>query len=85
MALLVALCLKRPKNPEKALKLRGARLDLAQAPAIGLVVCGGSALVAPGLIQRTTRDVDVLALMNPGGDLICPDPLPGTCLIRRKK
>jgi len=31
---------------ETALKLLGARLDLAQDSAIGLVVCGGSALIA---------------------------------------
>jgi hypothetical protein len=64
------------ENLERALRLLGARLDLATAPAIGLVVCGGSALVALGLIKRTTRDVDVLALMNSSGDLISPDPLP---------
>jgi hypothetical protein len=28
---------------------------------IGLVVCGGAALLALGLVSRTTRDVDVLA------------------------
>jgi len=68
------------ENLETALKLLGARLDLAQAPAIGLVVCGGSALIALGLIKRTTRDVDVLALMNSSGDLISPDPLPSYLL-----
>jgi hypothetical protein len=29
-----------------------------------------------GLIKQTTRDLDVLALMNSSGDLISPDPLP---------
>jgi hypothetical protein len=33
---------------------------LGQTP-IGLVVCGGSALAALGLVMRTTKDVDVLA------------------------
>ena len=65
---------------ERALELLGARLDLAQAPVIGLVVCGGSALIALGLVKRTTRDVDVLALMNPSGDLISPAPLPSYLL-----
>jgi hypothetical protein len=61
------------ENLERALRLPVARLDLAKAPAIGLVVCGGSALIALGLIKRTARDVDVLALMNSSGDLISPD------------
>jgi hypothetical protein len=73
------------KNLERALKLLGARLDLAQAPAIGLIVCGGSALIALGLIKRTTRDVDVLALMNSSGDLISPDPLPSYLLDTAKE
>jgi hypothetical protein len=64
------------ENLEKALALLGARLDLAQAPATGIVVCGGSALIALGLIRRTTRDVDVLALINSTGDLVSPEPLP---------
>jgi hypothetical protein len=73
------------ENLETALKLLGARLDLAQAPAIGLVVCGGSALIALGLIKRTTRDVDVLALMSSSGDLISPDPLPSYLLNTAKE
>ena len=73
------------KNLERALKLLGARLDLAQAPAIGLVVCGGSALIALGLIKRTTRDVDVLALVNSSGDMISPDPLPSYLLDAAKE
>jgi hypothetical protein len=73
------------ENLERALKLLGARLDFAQAPAIGLVVCGGSALIALGLINRTTRDVDVLALVNSSGDLISPDPLPSYLLNTAKE
>jgi hypothetical protein len=76
---------KQIENLEMALKLLDARLDLAQAPAIGLVVCGGSALIALGLIKRTTRDVDVLALMNSSGDLVSPDPLPGYLLDTAKE
>ncbi len=38
------------------------QLDLAGSPPVGLVVCGGSALAALGLVRRTTRDVDVLGL-----------------------
>ena len=40
-----------------------------------LVVIGGSALLALGLVERTTRDVDVLAIASPEG-LVPADPLP---------
>ncbi|MHB8492274.1 MAG: DUF6036 family nucleotidyltransferase [Solirubrobacteraceae bacterium] len=40
-----------------------------------LVVIGGSALLALGIIQRPTKDVDVLALREAGA-LIKADPLP---------
>ncbi len=40
-----------------------------------LVVIGGSALLALGLVERTTRDVDVLAISGPEG-LVPADPLP---------
>lgn len=43
---------------------------------VWLVICGGSALIATGLRQRTTHDADVLALMNATGELISPAPLP---------
>lgn len=39
------------------------------------VVIGGSALLALGLIDRTTRDVDIVAVRR-GGDLLDPKPLP---------
>ncbi|NLF37999.1 hypothetical protein GX586_01050 [bacterium] len=40
----------------------GRRLLYEYADPIALVVCGGSALNVVGIAQRTTRDVDVLAL-----------------------
>ena len=61
---------------ERALRLLSARLDLARTEPIGLVVCGGSALIARGLLARTTRDVDVLALAGPDRSLQSPAPLP---------
>ncbi len=64
------------ENLEKALRLLAGRLDLAQAEPIRLVVCGGSALIAQGLISRTTKDVDVVALMDSSRCLINPAPLP---------
>lgn len=44
-------------------------------PAIHLVVCGRSALIALRLVTRTTQDVDVLATLE-NGQLHCARPLP---------
>jgi hypothetical protein len=63
-------------NLERALKLLAARLDLAGSEPMRLVVCGGSALIARGLISRTTKDMDVVAMMDSGHCLISPAPLP---------
>ncbi|MBI5577361.1 MAG: nucleotidyl transferase AbiEii/AbiGii toxin family protein [Deltaproteobacteria bacterium] len=52
------------------------RLALAGAPRFNLVVCGGTALIATNLIARTTKDVDIIALMDDDGALLDPDPLP---------
>jgi Nucleotidyltransferase of unknown function (DUF6036) len=40
-----------------------------------LVVVGGSALLTLGLVARTTRDVDVVAILD-GGELVSAQPLP---------
>ena len=65
---------------EKAFRLLSGRLDLAQTEPVRVVVCGGSALIATGLRQRTTKDVDIVALMNSSAHLISPDPLPSFLL-----
>jgi len=51
-----------------------------RADPVGLVLCGGSALIASGLRQRTTRDADVVALMTETGELLNPAPLPPALL-----
>lgn len=61
---------------ERAFKLLSGRLDLMQAEPVRLVICGGSALIAMGLRQRTTNDADVIAVLNATGELASPDPLP---------
>jgi hypothetical protein len=60
----------------EALKLLDVRLSFAQAPRFRLVVCGGTALVAMGLHERTTRDVDIVAIADHDGRLVDPAPLP---------
>ena len=64
------------ENFDQALQLLNGRLSLAGAPRFNLVVCGGTALLAAGLVLRTTRDVDVVALMDDQGVLLDPAPLP---------
>lgn len=59
----------------EALNLLHEQLILINAPAIELVVCGGSALIATGLIPRTTQDVDILAFMEKN-QLKDSEPLP---------
>lgn len=58
------------------LAARGERHDL--------VVIGGSALLALGLVLRVTRDVDVVATVI-GGDLTPADPLPQGLVWARDK
>jgi hypothetical protein len=61
----------------QALQLLGDRLALANVGPYGLVVCGGAALISCGLVSRmTTHDVDIVAIMDMGADLVSPDPLP---------
>jgi len=59
----------------ETLTLLNEQLILNDAPATEIVVCGGSALIATGLIPRTTQDVDIVALMKENA-LIDPEPLP---------
>ena len=61
---------------DKALRLLNGRLAIADAPNYNLVVCGGTALIATGLVQRATRDVDIVAMADDEGKMIDPAPLP---------
>ncbi len=47
-----------------------------EAGPFSVVVCGGSALIAIDLVPRTTKDVDVIALVGSNEHLEDPDPLP---------
>lgn len=61
---------------ERALGLLGGFLRDLGANPVHLVVCGGSSLIVLNLVARTTRDVDVMALLGGSGDLLCSKPLP---------
>lgn len=64
----------------QALSLLHEQMLLHDAPHTELVVCGGSALIAANLVPRTTRDVDIVALMQ-DGTLMDSEPLPPHLLI----
>ncbi|HTT94842.1 MAG TPA: DUF6036 family nucleotidyltransferase [Solirubrobacterales bacterium] len=63
-----------PDNADRLLGALGEQLA-ARGERFELVVIGGSALLALGLVERTTRDVDIVALRS-GDDLEGADPLP---------
>ena len=46
---------------QRALTMLGGILDTRDSTPVELVVCGGAALRALGLVSRATKDVDVLA------------------------
>ncbi len=57
----------------------------AEGVEVGIIVAGGTALNLLGIVQRTTEDVDVLAVLQDragsgGVTLAPPDPLPEPCV-----
>lgn len=60
---------------EHALRLLNEQMILSESPHTELIVCGGSALLAMHLVNRTTQDVDIVALMD-SGEMITAEPLP---------
>lgn len=65
---------------DAALRLLNGRMAIVEAPSCNLVVCGGAALAATELVQRVTRDVDIVAMANEEGELIDPEPLPAALM-----
>jgi hypothetical protein len=61
---------------EEALRYLAGILEIEEAPRIGLVVCGGTALAAMKFVARATKDVDIVALMDKNERLFDPAPLP---------
>jgi hypothetical protein len=63
-----------PESTDVLLSALGEQLA-AGGERFELVVIGGSALLALGLVDRTTKDVDIVAIRS-DGDLENADPLP---------
>ena len=61
---------------ETAINLLDGRLKMNNSGNYSLVVCGGAALNAMHLVQRTTKDVDIVALIDANNQLDDPAPLP---------
>jgi hypothetical protein len=62
-------------NIEPVLTALAGFLEEADAPRETLVVIGGSALISLGLVTRTTKDVDIMAGVDPDRGLVDPRPL----------
>lgn len=69
------------ESANRLLSALGEQLH-AHGESLTLVVIGGSALLALGLVDRTTRDVDILAVLTETG-LVSADPLPEALVAAR--
>ena len=64
-----------PHTLDDALDALAAFLEDAKATPEHLVLIGGAALLALGLVSRTTRDVDIMAGVDARSGLVDPRPL----------
>lgn len=71
---------------DQVLSALSEQLSAIKGPPLDLLVCGGSALQALGLVQRTTEDIDILAVVF-GDDeaLKSAKPLPAPLIEAAKK
>jgi hypothetical protein len=70
--------IRSSKAAERLLHALGEQLA-AHGESYTLAVVGGSALLALGLVSRTTKDVDILAIVE-NHELVSAQPLPATLL-----
>ncbi|MBW1859203.1 MAG: hypothetical protein JRI70_03785 [Deltaproteobacteria bacterium] len=77
------------KDIEKILNALGEQLEGSAEEPLEFLVCGGSALIVLGLVQRATKDVDILARITRtvAGQmlLIKANPLPEAFISASKK
>ena len=55
---------RNDKHVNSVLNALGEQLDSIIKKRVELLICGGSALISLGLVQRVTKDVDVLAYVD---------------------
>lgn len=75
--------IQNKESAEKLLDALGEQLAAARHH-FEIVVIGGSGLLALGVVERTTRDVDIVALRS-GSELRKPTPLPEALRIARDR
>jgi len=74
------------EDVDQALGALGEQLAAIKSAPWDILVCGGSALQALSLVLRTTKDVDVLALVSgDAGTLETAKPLPEPLVQAAKK
>lgn len=83
MCIILSVDVQDRDSADRLLFALGEQLE-AQGAQLDLVVVGGSALLAVGLISRSTRDVDVLALLRKDR-LVDPRPLPEALEVARDR
>ncbi|CAN5878119.1 hypothetical protein BH11VER1_BH11VER1_20440 [soil metagenome] len=64
-----------PENLQHALSALASFLEADGAAPETLVIIGGSALIALGIVSRTTKDVDIMAGVDPVRGLVDPRPM----------
>lgn len=64
-----------PETLQSVLNALAGFLEADGATPETLVVIGGSALIAMGIVSRTTKDVDILAGIDPEFGLVDPRPM----------
>jgi hypothetical protein len=68
------------QNLDQALAFLSQRLADAEVEPQELVICGGSGLIALGLVNRSTEDVDILGRLDAGRQIVDPRPLSSATL-----
>jgi hypothetical protein len=61
---------------DKAFLTLGALLEDSKNARINIVVCGGASLIATNLVTRTTKDVDIVAMLDSNEKIVEARPLP---------
>jgi hypothetical protein len=64
-----------PETLQQALSALAGFLEADGAAPESLVVIGGSALITLGIVSRTTKDVDIMAGVDPVRGLVDPRPM----------
>lgn len=79
------MAFKSREEIDRLLAALGEQLAAKKQPRVDLLVCGGSALQALRLVSRTTKDVDVVALVSKDSTMVTANPLPAPLIEAAKK